>query len=219
MPKRPMRLLVAPGYNETRRLTQKIGSFIKQIKMLDGLIGQHAGLIAGALDAQNRDKRRLARRRVLAGRLANRAGIALGVEKIVGDLVSEAEIVRKGMKRVNGIRRGTAEHGPRFAGKGDQRAGLQLLQTGDANEGQGAVLRFRLAMIERLAAAPSPARPPHAARRLSKFRSGRGPALWHAPSGWAADDLEGERLQRVAGRGRRSPRPIRGYARWAGPGA
>src|SRR5690606_41216202 len=36
-------LSVAPGYNETSRLTQKVGSFIKQIKVLNGLIGQHSG--------------------------------------------------------------------------------------------------------------------------------------------------------------------------------
>ena len=40
-------LSVAARYNEMSRLTQKIGSFIKQIKMLDSLVGQHPGLGAG----------------------------------------------------------------------------------------------------------------------------------------------------------------------------
>src|SRR5690606_17562890 len=64
-------LSVAPGYNETSRLTQKVGSFIKQIKVLNGLIGQHSGLVARAVDTQNGNKGRLADRRILADRLAH----------------------------------------------------------------------------------------------------------------------------------------------------
>src|SRR5690606_29458588 len=82
-------LSVVPRYNETRRLTQKVGSFIKQIKVLNCLIGQHSSLIARAVYAQNGNKGRLADRRILADRLAHHYRITLGIKQIIRDLVGK----------------------------------------------------------------------------------------------------------------------------------
>src|SRR6185312_11598556 len=85
----------------------------------------------GALDAEDRHEGRLPRRRVLAHRLAGDAGRALDIEQIVGDLKGEAEIMRIGAQSKTQLLRRLAENGARLAGKGDQRAGLQALQSGD----------------------------------------------------------------------------------------
>src|SRR6516162_11276608 len=47
---------------------------------------QVANALLGAIDAELRDEGGLAERRVLAGRLAERRSVALGVEQVVGDL-------------------------------------------------------------------------------------------------------------------------------------
>lgn len=64
--------LFAAVYNETRGLTQKVGLLVEQIKVLDGLIGQHPGLRTGAIDPQNGDKGGFSGLSVFAGGLAQR---------------------------------------------------------------------------------------------------------------------------------------------------
>ena len=62
--------------------------------MRDRLTDQQLGLGAGALDAEDRDERRLAGGGIGADRLAGLGSRAFDIEQIVGDLEGEAEIVR-----------------------------------------------------------------------------------------------------------------------------
>src|SRR6202023_1067031 len=79
------------GDDKTRRLVQKVRSFLEQIKMGDRLRYQQLRLSARALDTENRDERRFSGRRVLSDRLSRLAGGALDIKQIVGDLEGETE--------------------------------------------------------------------------------------------------------------------------------
>src|SRR5438046_2389490 len=102
--------------------------------MPDGLICEHARLIARTLRAKQRHKSRLPRRMNLANRFSGRFRISFGIDKVIGNLECEAEIMRISPE---GLTRGfgrVAKDGSRFAGIGDQFSRLQTLQTRDSAE-------------------------------------------------------------------------------------
>src|SRR5450631_2540291 len=82
--------------HEFRCLPQQIGGLAERLEMLRGLPRQVIGLGARALLAEDRHEGGLARRLVLARRLAKLLGGALDVQKVVDDLEGEPEIVRIG---------------------------------------------------------------------------------------------------------------------------
>src|SRR4051812_1949655 len=81
------------GYDKTRRMAQKFGFFLEQIKVSYRLAHQKRGLFARPFCTQNRHEGGLAGGGVAAHRLAGFLGRALDVEQVVGDLEREAEIV------------------------------------------------------------------------------------------------------------------------------
>src|SRR4051794_4192166 len=72
---------------------------------------QIAHALLGAVDSELADERGLAERRIGAGRLAERCGVALDVEQVVGDLERLAERAAVIVERLIFLRRGLAEDG------------------------------------------------------------------------------------------------------------
>src|ERR1700685_3777699 len=77
--------------DETRRRAQHVGPVAEDRQRLVAAGQQIAHALPGALDPELGHERGLAERRVRAGRLAQRRGVALDVEQIVGDLEGFAE--------------------------------------------------------------------------------------------------------------------------------
>ena len=92
--------------------------------MVDRLIDQHRRLGPGAIDAEQRDEGRLARRGVFVHRLAGLVRRPLDVEQVVGDLEGEAEVVRITAERRPPVVGDPPHDRTRFEAEADQRAGL-----------------------------------------------------------------------------------------------
>ena len=155
------------------------------------------------LDPKQRDKRRLAAAGILGHSLTNRFFVAFGIEQIVGKLKRLPEGGGIGMKRFSRQFAGAAEHGASRAGKREQRAGLHRLHLGNLHRSERLALRRQ---VERL---PSG----HALHTgcLRQQADQLDPHAWIPMRAWAAQYIEGERLQRVAGknRGRLAERDMR----------
>src|SRR4029077_13896428 len=108
--------------------------------------------LARALNSKIAGECRLAVGCVLASRLAERGGIALDVEQIVGDLEGLAECVPVTIKGVVGALRGLAKDRARNTSKPDQCAGLHGVERHDLLFGQaGRVIAAFGCEIEHLA--------------------------------------------------------------------
>src|SRR5258708_2402687 len=108
--------------------------------MRDRLADQKSRLRAGPLDAQNRDKGGLSRRRVAADRLAGLRRRALDIEEVVGDLEGETEIMSIAAQRESLLGPRLAEDRASLAGEGDEGAGLEALQPGNGADIEGRVV-------------------------------------------------------------------------------
>ena len=140
---------------------------------------------------------RLAPAGVLAGAFPERRSVALGVEKVVGDLKRRPD--RAAVRGERRARRRSCAREPRarLDAEPEERARLHRLQTGDlfAREGRGRGLRLD---VEHLSA-------DHSGEARGARQSGRqchaGFRVRIGP--WIGQDFEGERLQRVPGQNRR----------------
>lgn len=81
---------MVPLHNEPREITQQVRLCPMLAQVRNGLINQHAGLLARPVRAKQRNEGGLAGRSILAHRLAGQFGIALVVQQIVGDLEGQA---------------------------------------------------------------------------------------------------------------------------------
>src|SRR6185295_7779150 len=103
-------------------------------QMLDRLVDEETRLLARTRLAQERDEGRLARARVLAGRLARRTFVAAMVDEVVGDLEREPDIARITAVRRPRVTLQLGHDARRFDRVFDQRAGLELLEPGDGGK-------------------------------------------------------------------------------------
>src|SRR4051794_18220487 len=95
------------------------------------LANQQLRLRSRTIDTKDRYKGCLARRRVGPHRLSGLRRGALDVEKIVGNLEGETQIMGIAAQRHSRLAGRLGENRSGLAGKSDQRAGLHPLETGD----------------------------------------------------------------------------------------
>ena len=101
--------------------------FIEHFKVSGGLISQQMRLFTRPFNPEKRNKRRLSCGFVLAGTLADFGGVPFDIQKIVGDLERQPDIVRIMMQCLTCVAGCPAHDRPHFAGDRDQRAGLHTL--------------------------------------------------------------------------------------------
>jgi len=89
-----------------------------------GLIDQHVRLRPRPIDAQERHEGFLARRRILAQRLARQRRVALYIQQIVGNLERQSDVARIAMQAGARIDRDAGHDRGGIDAKGDQRPGL-----------------------------------------------------------------------------------------------
>ncbi len=161
-------------------------------------LGDEAGEVAaGRLHPVQRDEGRLAAFGVLGGGLAEGRRIALDIEEVVGELEGEADRAPEGGKGGVLVGARLAEDRPGLGGKGDEGAGLHRLQAAD----RGLVERDVGGLggeVEHLAA-------DHAgkARGAGEAEHEIGPHGRVGGGVRAAENVEGEGEERVAGKDRR----------------
>lgn len=119
--------LRAAVYNEACCAAQRICFFIKQIKVLNGLICEHSGLFARPFRSQNCGKSGLTLGAVFPSCFAKGRTVAFLIQQIVDNLVGKPQIMGIGMQRMMRIFGRFAQNRARFAGKGDQSARFKLL--------------------------------------------------------------------------------------------
>ena len=155
-----------------------------------------AHALLGAGDAELGHEGGLVERSILAGRLAQRRGVALDVEQVVGDLECFAERAAVIVERLIFFRRGLAEQRAGDAAEAQQRAGLHLLQPRDVDRLAVAEPAFA-GEIEHLSA--DHAADADGARQRARQQQ---PHIGILVDLVAGDDVEGQRQQRVAGQDR-----------------
>ncbi len=116
-----------------------------------GLGGQPVPAGLGRVEPEARHQRALVAPRILAGRLAERGGIAFGIENVVGDLERRSERLAVAVERgpLRGV--GPAQDGAGLDPEQQQRAGLHGLQAFDLGGAEGRLGALRLE-VEGLAA-------------------------------------------------------------------
>src|SRR3954469_8725540 len=118
-------------YRESSDCTKQICFVAMARQMLDRLLDQEARLLTRPRLAKQRDEGRLARACIPSRRLARGRRIAAVVDEVVSDLEGETDVARIAAIGRARFRRQLGHDRSRLHRIFDQRAGLQLLQTGD----------------------------------------------------------------------------------------
>src|SRR5437764_12886917 len=118
-------------YRETSDCTKQISFVAMARQMLDRLLDEEAGLLTCPRLAKQRDEGRLAGACIPSGRLTRRRRITAVVDEIVSDLEGETDVARVAAIGRARLGRQLGHDRSRLHRIFDQRAGLQLLQTGD----------------------------------------------------------------------------------------
>ena len=186
----PRQLLAARG--EPHRLEQGVSPAAKRRKGCFGFMQQLAEPRLGGLGAEQSEERRLALGLVLGHGLAERPGIALRIEQIVGELEGLAERGGIGNKRGTLRRFRAAEDGSRLAGEAEQGAGLERLHLGDVARAEVLARRTEIERLAERHALPAAGLGQQQDQLGANGRIGMALPI--------AQDLEGEGEQRVAGK-------------------
>ena len=159
------------------------------------LADQQPGAGARRIDAQNGDERGFSRRRVLLRRLSQRRRIPFRIEKVVGDLESEPQIVSEKVQRVPSLLGRARQDCAGLTRKADERAGLHPLHARNRRDVGHGMFGDEVDHL-----------PPHHAPATGRDREPPDQFAAHRSvfvGGFVGQHLESQRQQRVTGKHRR----------------